>query len=95
MEKLVYEYENPNVSKYDSIDSGTKKKRIKELNSLIPTWKKSLDQAKLILDKKTMSQAATKIDMEEELQQYNHNTQYKAKKDEDGEYAHTKEMSSQ
>ena len=67
MEKLVYEYENPNVSKYDGIDAGTKKKRIKELKPLIDNWKKSLDAAKLILDKKTMSQGATKIDMEEEL----------------------------
>lgn len=43
MEKLVYEYENPNVSKYDNIDSGTKKKRCKELKSLINTWKNTID----------------------------------------------------
>ena len=52
MEKLIYEYENPNVSKYDSIDSGTKKKRVKELKPLINSWKTTIDQTKVFIDRK-------------------------------------------
>ena len=95
MEKLVYEYDNPNVTKYDKIDQGTKKKRIKELKPLIENWKRTIDQSKVLIEKKVMAQGGSKIDMNEELADFQSNTQYKAKRNEDGDYAHTQEMSSQ
>jgi hypothetical protein len=67
MEKLVYEYDNPNVTKYDKIDQGTKKKRIKELKPLIENWKRTIDQSKVLIEKKVMAQGGAKIDMNEEL----------------------------
>jgi len=71
MEKLVYEYENPNVSKYDNIDSGTKKKRVKELKPLLNSWKTTIDQTKVLIDRKAMGAVGTtKIYMDNELDQY-------------------------
>ena len=67
LEKLVYEYENPNVTRHSAISGDQKNKRLKELKPLIESWKKSMTAAKLIQDKKTMVNAGAKIDMDEEL----------------------------
>lgn len=48
LEKLVYEYENPNVTKHSGVSNDQKNKRLKELKPLIDTWKKSMTAAKLI-----------------------------------------------
>lgn len=92
MDKLVYEYEN-NVAKYESIPDGTKRKRIKELKPLLDQWKKSIGEFKAVQDAKTMAMAPTTVDMSQEIADLETNKKYKAERDEDGEYAHTKELS--
>ena len=93
MDKMVYEYEN-NVAKYESIGESTKKKRIKEIKPLADTWKRSIEEVKAIFEAKTMAQAApSNIDMNQQVQDLESNTKYKAVRDEDGEYTHTKELS--
>ena len=91
LDKLVYEYEN-NVAKYESIAEGTKKKRMKELKPLLDQWKKSVEEIKAIFEAKTMAQAPASLDMNQEIQDLESNTKYKAAREEDGEYAHTKEL---
>ena len=53
------------MDKYYNIDKGTKNKRIKELKPLIISWKTTIDQTKVLIDRKAMGAAGTaKLDME-------------------------------
>ena len=95
MEKMIYEYGNKNVAKYANISDGTKKQRIKALEKLVAESQKSIDTVKNIVQKNQMAQGAIQdtIDMSQEVADYEAQNYHKAQRGEDGDYAHTKEMS--
>ena len=95
MEKMIYEYGNQNVAKYANISDSTKKQRIKALEKLVAESQKSIDTVKNIVQKNQMAQGAIQdtIDMSQEVADYEAQNYHKAQRGEDGDYAHTKEMS--